>query len=159
MLVRQCPQHQRDTAGRSPLGTPPCRLDGVLTSFAIIAGGVGMIRRSQTLCLAICVVGAWLCGTSPSVPSHTARLAGAHLGTVGILALGVSNVVADALSMSVGEVLSSRSYNKYVQTEMEREAWYIAPARPQQPHRSRTAAAPQPHRLQGGCAPGSQGIG
>ena len=63
-------------------------LDGILTSFAIIAGGVG-----------------------------------AHLDPVALLALGVSNVLADALSMGAGEFLSSRSYNNYVRKEREREAW------------------------------------
>jgi len=63
-------------------------LDGILTSFAIIAGAVG-----------------------------------AHLGTTALLAMGISNVLADALSMSVGEYLSTRSYNKYVQKELERETW------------------------------------
>jgi hypothetical protein len=36
---------------------------------------------------------------------------GANLGPVAMLALGISNVLADALSMGVGEYLSSRSYN------------------------------------------------
>jgi len=50
---------------------------------------------------------------------------GAHLGTNAILAMGISNVLADALSMSVGEYLSTRSYNKYVEKEMERETWEL----------------------------------
>lgn len=50
---------------------------------------------------------------------------GAHLGPTAILALGVSNVLADALSMGVGEYLSSRSYGKYVQQEYDREAWEL----------------------------------
>ena len=50
-------------------------------------------------------------------------LAGAHLGPVAILAMGISNVLADALSMSVGEILSTRSYNKYVRAELAREEW------------------------------------
>ena len=37
--------------------------------------------------------------------------------------MGISNVLADALSMSVGEYLSTRSYNKYVEKELERETW------------------------------------
>mmetsp|Transcript_40282 Transcript_40282/g.106133 ORF Transcript_40282/g.106133 Transcript_40282/m.106133 type:complete len:262 (-) Transcript_40282:482-1267(-) len=37
--------------------------------------------------------------------------------------MGISNVLADALSMSVGEYLSNRSYNKYVLKELERETW------------------------------------
>ena len=65
-------------------------LDGILTSFAIIAGSVG-----------------------------------ANLSPVAMLALGVSNVLADALSMGVGEFLSSRSYNAYVTKEREREEWEL----------------------------------
>ena len=65
-------------------------LDGILTSFAIIAGSVG-----------------------------------ANLGPVAMLALGISNVLADALSMGAGEFLSSRSYNAYVTKEREREAWEL----------------------------------
>ena len=65
-------------------------LDGILTSFAIIAGSVG-----------------------------------ANLSPVAMLALGISNVLADALSMGAGEFLSSRSYNAYVIKEREREAWEL----------------------------------
>ena len=65
-------------------------LDGILTSFAIVAGAVG-----------------------------------AHLTPVAVLAMGVSNVLADAMSMGVGEYLSSRSYNNYVLREKEREAWEL----------------------------------
>ena len=65
-------------------------LDGILTSFAIIAGSVG-----------------------------------ANLGPVAMLALGVSNVLADALSMGAGEYLSSRSYYNYVRKERDREKWEL----------------------------------
>mmetsp|Transcript_20817 Transcript_20817/g.34325 ORF Transcript_20817/g.34325 Transcript_20817/m.34325 type:complete len:296 (-) Transcript_20817:444-1331(-) len=65
-------------------------LDGILTSFAIVAGAVG-----------------------------------AHLSPVAILAMGVSNVLADALSMGAGEFLSSRAYSNYVKKEQEREAWEL----------------------------------
>ena len=50
---------------------------------------------------------------------------GANLGPVAMLALGVSNVLADALSMGAGEFLSSRSYNNYVRKEHERERWEL----------------------------------
>eukprot|EP00308_Calcidiscus_leptoporus_P001776 CAMPEP_0119379928 /NCGR_PEP_ID=MMETSP1334-20130426/54740_1 /TAXON_ID=127549 /ORGANISM="Calcidiscus leptoporus, Strain RCC1130" /LENGTH=298 /DNA_ID=CAMNT_0007399581 /DNA_START=27 /DNA_END=923 /DNA_ORIENTATION=+ len=63
-------------------------LDGILTSFAIVAGAVG-----------------------------------AHLSPVAILAMGVSNVLADALSMGAGEYLSSRAYESYVRKEHDREKW------------------------------------
>ena len=65
-------------------------LDGILTSFAIIAGSVG-----------------------------------AKLSPVAVLALGVSNVLADALSMGAGEFLSSRAYNSYVMQERTREEWEL----------------------------------
>lgn len=65
-------------------------LDGILTSFAILAGAVG-----------------------------------AGLGPVALLAMGISNVLADALAMGVGEFLSSRSYNAYVREEMQRETWEL----------------------------------
>lgn len=63
-------------------------LDGILTSFAIVAGAVG-----------------------------------AHLSPVAILAMGISNVLADALSMGAGEYLSSRAYESYVKKEHDRERW------------------------------------
>jgi len=50
---------------------------------------------------------------------------GAHLPPVAILAMGVSNVLADALSMGAGEFLSSRAYNNYIQKELERETWEL----------------------------------
>ena len=50
---------------------------------------------------------------------------GANLGPVAMLALGVSNVLADALAMGAGEFLSSNSYNSYVRKEREREAWEL----------------------------------
>ena len=50
---------------------------------------------------------------------------GANLSPVAILALGISNVLADALSMGAGEFLSSRSYNNYVRKEREREMWEL----------------------------------
>jgi len=65
-------------------------LDGILTSFAVVAGAVG-----------------------------------SHLGPEVILAMGVSNVLADAISMGAGEYLSSRSYNNYVKKELERERWEL----------------------------------
>ena len=65
-------------------------LDGILTSFSIVAGAVG-----------------------------------ANLSPVAILAMGISNVLADALSMGAGEYLSSSAYNNYVRREMERETWEL----------------------------------
>lgn len=63
-------------------------LDGILTSFAIVAGSEG----------------------------------GGLAWTV-ILTLGFSNVVADAISMGVGEFLSSKAHRDFVLTEKQREQW------------------------------------
>jgi len=63
-------------------------LDGILTSFAIVAGA-----------------------------------AGAGLGVKAVLAIGISNVLADALAMGVGEYLSSKSERDYVREEHARETW------------------------------------
>uniref|UniRef100_A0A6V1NR54 Vacuolar iron transporter 1 n=1 Tax=Heterosigma akashiwo TaxID=2829 RepID=A0A6V1NR54_HETAK len=65
-------------------------LDGVLTSFAIIAGA-----------------------------------AGGGMGVDVVLVLGFSNIVADALSMGVGEYLSSRAHAEYVLSERRREEWEL----------------------------------
>lgn len=61
-------------------------LDGILSSFAIIAGA-----------------------------------AGGSLSTETILILGFSNIFADALSMGVGEYLSTTADNEYVISERKRE--------------------------------------
>mmetsp|Transcript_123165 Transcript_123165/g.184198 ORF Transcript_123165/g.184198 Transcript_123165/m.184198 type:complete len:288 (+) Transcript_123165:148-1011(+) len=63
-------------------------LDGILTSFAIVAGAAGG-------------------GLSPEV----------------VLVLGFSNIFADALSMGVGEFLSSKATNEWILSERRREEW------------------------------------
>jgi vacuolar iron transporter family protein len=63
-------------------------LDGILTSFAIVAGAAGG-------------------GLSPQV----------------VLILGFSNIFADALSMGVGEFLSSKATNEWILSERKREEW------------------------------------
>lgn len=63
-------------------------LDGILTSFAIVAGAAGG-------------------NLSPEV----------------VLVLGFSNIFADALSMGVGEFLSSKANNEWILSERAREAW------------------------------------
>mmetsp|Transcript_23624 Transcript_23624/g.43636 ORF Transcript_23624/g.43636 Transcript_23624/m.43636 type:complete len:228 (-) Transcript_23624:77-760(-) len=63
-------------------------LDGILTSFAIVAGA-----------------------------------AGGSLSTPVVLILGFSNIFADALSMGVGEFLSSKAENEWILSERERENW------------------------------------
>jgi len=63
-------------------------LDGILTSFAIVAGATG-----------------------------------GNLDERVVLVLGFSNIFADALSMGVGEYLSSVAHNDWVLTERARESW------------------------------------
>eukprot|EP00559_Dactyliosolen_fragilissimus_P002160 CAMPEP_0184855786 /NCGR_PEP_ID=MMETSP0580-20130426/931_1 /TAXON_ID=1118495 /ORGANISM="Dactyliosolen fragilissimus" /LENGTH=287 /DNA_ID=CAMNT_0027350395 /DNA_START=63 /DNA_END=926 /DNA_ORIENTATION=- len=65
-------------------------LDGILTSFAIVAGSAGG-------------------SLSPKV----------------ILILGFSNIFADALSMGVGEFLSSKAENEWILSERRREEWEL----------------------------------
>lgn len=63
-------------------------LDGILTSFAIVAGA-----------------------------------AGGGLSVSAVLVLGFSNIFADALSMGVGEFLSSKANNEWILSERKREEW------------------------------------
>ena len=65
-------------------------LDGILTSFAIVAGA-----------------------------------AGGHLSPSVVLILGFSNILADALSMGVGEFLSSKAENEWILSERQREEWEL----------------------------------
>jgi VIT1/CCC1 family predicted Fe2+/Mn2+ transporter len=65
-------------------------LDGILTSFAIVAGS-----------------------------------AGGKLPLSVILILGFSNIFADALSMGVGEFLSSKAENEWILSERDREEWEL----------------------------------
>jgi DNA damage-binding protein 1 len=65
-------------------------LDGILTSFAIVAGAAGG-------------------NLSPQV----------------VLILGFSNILADALSMGVGEFLSSKATNEWILSERSREEWEL----------------------------------
>jgi vacuolar iron transporter family protein len=65
-------------------------LDGILTSFAIVAGAAGG-------------------NLSPQV----------------VLILGFSNILADALSMGVGEFLSSKATNEWILSERCREEWEL----------------------------------
>lgn len=63
-------------------------LDGILTSFAIVAGAAGV-----------------------------------GLSVKAVLGIGISNVLADALAMGVGEYLSTKSEHEYIREEHARESW------------------------------------
>lgn len=53
-------------------------------------------------------------------------IAGGGLGTKTVLIVGVSSIVADGLSMGLGEYLSSKAMNEYVAIERKREQWELA---------------------------------
>lgn len=65
-------------------------VDGIITTFAIVAGVVG-----------------------------------ADLEFAAILILGFANLLADGLSMGIGDYLSSKSEREYEQGEREREEWEV----------------------------------
>ena len=48
---------------------------------------------------------------------------GGGLGIEVILVLGFSNILADALSMGVGDALSSKAEQEYILAEKDRETW------------------------------------
>lgn len=52
-------------------------------------------------------------------------VAGAELGAGIIMIMGLANLLADGISMSVGAYLSSRSEQEYYEKEREREAWEV----------------------------------
>ncbi len=52
-----------------------------------------------------------------------AGAAGGKLPTPVVLVLGFSNIFADALSMGVGEFLSSKAENEWILSERKREEW------------------------------------
>ncbi|MDP3724991.1 MAG: VIT1/CCC1 transporter family protein [Nanoarchaeota archaeon] len=65
-------------------------LDGIITTFAIVAG-----------------------------------VAGASLAAKIVLILGFANLLADGLSMAIGDYLSTKAENDYNKTERERETWEV----------------------------------
>lgn len=54
-----------------------------------------------------------------------AGVAGAELSAGVVLILGFANLIADGLSMAIGDFLSTKSENEYHKTEREREAWEV----------------------------------
>jgi len=65
-------------------------LDGIITTFAVVAG-----------------------------------VAGASLSAGVVLILGFANLIADGLSMAIGDYLSTKAENEYAAAERERELWEI----------------------------------
>lgn len=54
-----------------------------------------------------------------------AGVAGASLSAGVVLILGFANLIADGISMAVGDYLSTKSENEYNKAEREREAWEV----------------------------------
>lgn len=54
---------------------------------------------------------------------------GAGLDPKVIILMGFSNVIADAISMGLGDFLSSKAENDFIMHERKREAWYVAAGR------------------------------
>ena len=50
---------------------------------------------------------------------------GGGLGIDVILILGFSNIIADALSMGVGDALSTKAENEFIMKERDREKWEL----------------------------------
>ncbi|MGQ9590686.1 MAG: VIT1/CCC1 transporter family protein [Planctomycetota bacterium] len=65
-------------------------LDGIITTFAVVAG-----------------------------------VAGAALSSGIVLILGFANLIADGLSMAIGDYLSTKAENDYAKAEREREEWEV----------------------------------
>jgi VIT1/CCC1 family predicted Fe2+/Mn2+ transporter len=78
-------------------------LDGVLTSFAIVSGSIG---------------------TSTEITSSALILVqGGDFSWKVTAILGVSSIIADGIAMAVGDYLSSKAYDQYVNSEKQREHW------------------------------------
>lgn len=54
-----------------------------------------------------------------------AGVAGAHLAAGVVLILGFANLIADGLSMAIGDYLSTKAEREYKQTERVRELWEV----------------------------------
>ena len=54
-----------------------------------------------------------------------AGVAGASLNIGVVLILGFANLIADGLSMAIGDYLSTKAENEYQQIERERETWEV----------------------------------
>ncbi|MCB9358419.1 VIT1/CCC1 transporter family protein [Candidatus Woesearchaeota archaeon] len=65
-------------------------LDGIITTFAVVAG-----------------------------------VAGASLSSIVVIILGFANLIADGLSMAIGDFLSSKAESEYHAAERKRETWEV----------------------------------
>ena len=86
----QAPERHQREAGKYVKSLIYGGVDGIITTFAIVAGVVG-----------------------------------ANLDFNVIIILGFANLLADGLSMGIGDYLSSKSEREYEQGEREREEWEV----------------------------------
>lgn len=84
------PQEKHKNAGNSLKSAVYGGLDGIITTFAVVAG-----------------------------------VAGAELSAGIALILGFANLLADGLSMAIGDYLSTRSEKEFQRTERKREEWEV----------------------------------
>jgi VIT1/CCC1 family predicted Fe2+/Mn2+ transporter len=83
-------EEHRNTAGKYLKSLVYGGLDGIITTFAVVAG-----------------------------------VAGASLSSGVVLILGFANLIADGLSMAIGDYLSTKAESEYNRAEREREAWEV----------------------------------
>lgn len=84
------PERHQTSQGRYIKSSVYGGLDGIITTFAVVAG-----------------------------------VAGASLSAGVVLILGFANLIADGLSMAIGDYLSTKAENEYAAAERERELWEI----------------------------------
>jgi vacuolar iron transporter family protein len=80
-------------------------VDGILTSFTLITGAIGLSNPSLALLL-----------------NDFSSLGGGFNWDI-ILLIGLSNVIAAAVAMGANEYLSSKAHRDFVATEKRREKW------------------------------------
>jgi DNA damage-binding protein 1 len=81
-------EEQHNTAGDSLKSVVYGGLDGIITTFAVVAGSMG-----------------------------------GNLGVGVVIVLGFSNLIPNALSMGLGDAMSTKAENEYILAERAREEW------------------------------------
>jgi VIT1/CCC1 family predicted Fe2+/Mn2+ transporter len=84
------PEQHRQKQGKYIKSVVYGGLDGIITTFAVVAG-----------------------------------VAGASLASGVVLILGFANLIADGLSMAMGDFLSTKAENEYNKAERDRETWEV----------------------------------
>lgn len=90
-------------------------LDGLSTSFAIIAAAAGWCYLLRNKCFII------ITGFNP--PLCLLLYLGGNLSWAVVLILGFAGIFANALAMGIGEYFSSRAHREFVLGEKRRATW------------------------------------